>query len=724
MSLLLLGSVLGLASGKAVAGTRPAVVVIMLENHSYGASDPGVSGDTTKYVVGNTKDAPYINNTLIPHGRLFTNYHAFRGSLPDYLDVTAGTSRCGAHNTGSTCSYGRTGADPNDNLFHLLGAAGIGFRSYMQSMPGSCQRSIHQPYDPGHNPEVFYSDVATTTNLSYRCSTTDVPQPSSWPTTLPPFSFVVPDACHNMHGTSSGGACQTRSNAVIKACDTWLADNVPALLQRGAIVIVTWDEAATSTQHVPTIMLGPGITGGSRTATSYNHYGLLAGLEHYFGVSPLLANAGSATAVPIPGTTTPRPAPTYTPTPTPAPIPPPTLAPTRLALTRSSSSVTYPAAVSLTATLTSARHAVRGVAVRLEHRTHGSSIWHQVSGTSTERSSSKGLAHWSVRPRTSGAFRAVAAGSPHFAAATSHERRVGLRPAVHLSIPSSSDVLLAAIAKGTVSPNLSGRLQLQRRTHHHWQVVARPRVHHGAFRVKIHPGLPGSETFRVVRPSDGRHQSGASRSVVTHVVAPTLRMGSSGAVVAALQHRLGALHYDIGTRDGSYGWDAEHAVTAFEKVQGMNRDGVAGPAVFTALAHPVRLHLRHAIKHGTAVEVDLAKQVLLISKHGKIWRILDTSTAGGYLFQGSNGQTERAVTPRGHFHVVYKVNALVHARLGTLNRPSFFNFDGYAIHGEGNGNDGGEVPPFPASHGCVRITDNAVNRYYNLLAVGTSVWIY
>jgi lipoprotein-anchoring transpeptidase ErfK/SrfK len=159
-------------------------------------------------------------------------------------------------------------------------------------------------------------------------------------------------------------------------------------------------------------------------------------------------------------------------------------------------------------------------------------------------------------------------------------------------------------------------------------------------------------------------------------------------------------------------------------VQRMSPDGVAGPSVFKALADPRTPRLHHRIKTGTAVEVNLENEVLLISKHGKLWRILDTSTGGGYLFTGSNGQTERAVTPRGHFHVVYKVNALVHARLGTLNRPSFFNFDGYAIHGEGNGNDGGEVPPFPNSHGCVRITDNAVNRYYSLLAVGTSVWIY
>jgi N-acetylmuramoyl-L-alanine amidase len=411
--------------------------------------------------------------------------------------------------------------------------------------------------------------------------------------------------------------------------------------------------------------------------------------------------------------------PTFTVDPTPVP-----LATTHVALAQSASTVTYPGKVKLTATVTSAGHPVKGISVSLQHRTRGLTAWHHVAGTLTLHTAGNGTAHWTVKPTARGAFRAFTTKTQHFAAATSSPRGVDVRPTVRLSLPSSSDVLVPARASGRVSPALAGRLLLQQRGLHHWHVVARPRVHHGAFHAVVHPSLPGTDKYRVVRPKDARHLGAASPTVSTRVTAPTLRMGSSGAVVLGLQRRLHQLHYDIGARDGSFGWDAEHAVTAFEKVQGMSKDGVAGPAVFTALAHPKRPHLHHVIKHGTAVEVNIPKQVLLISKHGKIWRILDTSTAGGYLFTGSNGQTERATTPLGHFHVVYKVNSLVHARLGTLNRPSFFNFSGYAIHGEGNGNDGGEVPPFPNSHGCVRITDNAVNRYYNLLAVGVSVWIY
>jgi peptidoglycan hydrolase-like protein with peptidoglycan-binding domain len=423
------------------------------------------------------------------------------------------------------------------------------------------------------------------------------------------------------------------------------------------------------------------------------------------------AGAPTTTSAPSSGTFT------VDPTPVPAKH-------TKLALVVSKSSVTYPGKVGVTATLTASGHAVKGLAVGLEHQTRGSSTWHHVSGAATEHTSHTGSAHWTVAPNARGIYRAIFVGTKAYAASTSNARSVGVHPQLSLHLPSSSDALLKITATGKLTPHLSGVVKLEQRIDHHWHVVATPRVHHGTFKTSVATNAPGTEKFRVVRSTDTRHLSGVSSTASTHVVAPTLRLGSSGAVVEALQKRLAKLHYDVGSRNGSYGWDAEHAVTAFEKVQGLSKDGVAGSGVFNALADPKRIHLKHKVKSGIAVEVNLEKQVLLISKNGKIWRILDTSTAGGYLYTGSNGQTERAITPRGHFHVVYKVNALVHARLGTLYRPSFFNYDGYAIHGEGNGDTGSNVPPYPNSHGCVRITDDAADRYYNLLSVGTSVWIY
>ena len=76
----------------AQAATPPPVAVIVLENHSYGANDVGILGDTKRYIVGNP-DAPYINDTLIPQGTLFTNYYATsHPSLPNYLQMVAGAT--------------------------------------------------------------------------------------------------------------------------------------------------------------------------------------------------------------------------------------------------------------------------------------------------------------------------------------------------------------------------------------------------------------------------------------------------------------------------------------------------------------------------------------------------------------------------------------------------------------------------------------------------------
>src|SRR5205809_992454 len=58
---------------------------------------------------------------------------------------------------------------------------------------------------------------------------------------------------------------------------------------------------------------------------------------------------------------------------------------------------------------------------------------------------------------------------------------------------------------------------------------------------------------------------------------PMLRPDASGPEVLALQRKLTELGYWLGTPDGRYGESTGHAVTAFQKVTGLDRDGVAGP---------------------------------------------------------------------------------------------------------------------------------------------------
>jgi lipoprotein-anchoring transpeptidase ErfK/SrfK len=75
------------------------------------------------------------------------------------------------------------------------------------------------------------------------------------------------------------------------------------------------------------------------------------------------------------------------------------------------------------------------------------------------------------------------------------------------------------------------------------------------------------------------------------------------------------------------------------------------------------------------------------------------------------------VTPLGDFRIQRKIDAWRKSDLGLLYRPAYFT-GGYALHGAPS------VPPFPASHGCIRITTTAMDRLFDRLPVGTPMLVY
>ena len=111
--------------------------------------------------------------------------------------------------------------------------------------------------------------------------------------------------------------------------------------------------------------------------------------------------------------------------------------------------------------------------------------------------------------------------------------------------------------------------------------------------------------------------------------------------------------------------------------------------------------------------------MLLVVDAGSVVTILNTSTGGGYHYKSSDGGDAVAITPRGVFTVQRQVDGLVDGPLGSLWRPKFFR-GGYAVHGAP------AVPPYPASHGCVRVSIEAMDWIWSTAAMplGTPVWIY
>jgi hypothetical protein len=218
---------------------------------------------------------PYIKS-MIASGTLYTGYTGFAGSVHDYLAMTDGL-------------IGTSAAKKSDNLFNQMQGAGISWAEYEESMPSVCYTGASVfPYNFAHNPAVHYQDITTSPSA---CANV-VPYSSFDATALPAFSLVVPNDTNNMHTGSS-----LRSE--IAAGDTWLSQNVPAMLENGALVILTWDESTKGAgESVATIAVGPTELPGVQDSTPYTHYSLLAGLELSFGL-PLLNNAQTATPLPI-----------------------------------------------------------------------------------------------------------------------------------------------------------------------------------------------------------------------------------------------------------------------------------------------------------------------------------------------------------------------------------------------------------------------------------------
>ena len=197
----------------------------------------------------------------------------------------------------------------------------------------------------------------------------------------------------------------------------------------------------------------------------------------------------------------------------------------------------------------------------------------------------------------------------------------------------------------------------------------------------------------------------------------TLELGESGPEVQALQQRLSDRGFWLGTPDGTYGQLTRQAVMAFQKAHGLSRDGVAGPATLAALDTAGPVAPRDA--SGSHLEIDLARQILIVVEGGATKWVLNTSTGNGEAYASPGGGTAVASTPTGSFTIYREIDGLREAPLGTLYRPKYFT-GGIAIHGSGS------IPAYPASHGCARLTNSAMDLLWasGLANLGTPVLVY
>jgi peptidoglycan hydrolase-like protein with peptidoglycan-binding domain len=228
--------------------------------------------------------------------------------------------------------------------------------------------------------------------------------------------------------------------------------------------------------------------------------------------------------------------------------------------------------------------------------------------------------------------------------------------------------------------------------------------------------LPATTTTTTTAPPTTTTTATTAPPTTTTAPDTSLHLGAAGPEVDALQVRLAELGYWLGKGGGGYTELTRQAVMAFQKAEGLSRDGAAGPATIAKLATATR-PVAHSTS-GNLIEVDLDRQLLLVVRDGKVQWAFNTSTGSGEKYK-STGGTKVAQTPRGHFTFQRQIDGVRHAELGDLYRPKYFS-GGIAVHGSG------KIPAHPASHGCVRLTNSAMNAIWSegLAPLGSPVWVY
>lgn len=180
--------------------------------------------------------------------------------------------------------------------------------------------------------------------------------------------------------------------------------------------------------------------------------------------------------------------------------------------------------------------------------------------------------------------------------------------------------------------------------------------------------------------------------------------GAKSPSTKQLQERLADLQYlPRSGVDGVEGYRTQQAVIAFQAWEGLTRDGVVGPQTTAALAK-AKAPKPHGGGPDRRVEVYRDKGVALLIAHGRTKRAIHVSSGGP--------GTE---TPAGTYNVFRKELRSWSVPFQVwLPYASYFN-NGIAFH------EYPDVPPYPASHGCVRVPAPEAKIVYRFAKLGTTV---
>ncbi len=240
------------------------VFVVVLENVGYEA------------IVG-SPHAPYINNTMLPLGTLYSqSYGVAFDSLPNYIALFSGSKQGVTSNKCIDDPYAPNGPFTAPNLYTRLKNKGLTCIGYMESLPyAGFAGCVAKPYFAKHNPFVFFTNVPGSAWVPYT-------KRSNWPNC----AWIIPNVQNDMHN----GVDQADK---VRRGDTWLSQHMPDIIAycnaNNGLLILTMDEGRKGVykNRLFTLLIGKGEPQGAVDATHVDQYSMCNRITANFSVAPL-----------------------------------------------------------------------------------------------------------------------------------------------------------------------------------------------------------------------------------------------------------------------------------------------------------------------------------------------------------------------------------------------------------------------------------------------------
>ncbi|MEJ0046428.1 MAG: alkaline phosphatase family protein [Rhodospirillales bacterium] len=254
------------------------VFLVMMENTDFSE------------VIGDTKDAPFING-LAASGTSLLNYSGvYHPSDENYLAIAGGNTFV-------------EGAiyfpDIHVNSPHIgdeLEAIGKTWRAYEQGMgfPCNLKNNFDRYYEPDDAPFVNFTDIqkdrrsCETHLVDTRQLAADLRNTANTPN----FSWIAADDYFDGEASGNGSPKSLRTQ------DRWLKRTLTPIMNSAAwktqrsLLILTWDESQSRPpNHIGTILVGSqGLVSLGTSTVSYNHYSTGRTIENALGIAPLTEN--------------------------------------------------------------------------------------------------------------------------------------------------------------------------------------------------------------------------------------------------------------------------------------------------------------------------------------------------------------------------------------------------------------------------------------------------